>query len=474
MKKTNMRNATLTILSLALSVHTGFAAESAPPRGSGPPPSAVRPQEVKPCWELSRDTLAAATIQGDIACVDGLVKLDGVSSFSIPATVLGSQNDYTIEFEIKRSDRFQPLARMEGALCLVSNRDARAHAGLSLIYFPPDWDKNGGISNKTGMEVNGYWNGECAGLDGTAFNKYAIVVKNKSAAVYRNGLLLAITGDITPSQQPLTIGGPGWRGAAGANKGKQVPEAYELRNLKIHDRAMLPPDNDRSAGMMRNCAGEGYSIQRARITDPSLPRILVIGDSISMGYRGFIARHFTGKAYVDYWVGGSWLDPNSVKGENSKVKTAWTGVLSNGPYDVISWNSMTLHMWKPDAPERCLESNHADNVAEVIDHIRKTSPGSKLIWVRCTPYTTAVAGGPILLDTKKSERLVKFNKITDEVMARYAIPEVDLYALCEHNLDKASKDGVHWNADASRLMAEEISKEIEKNLPPQSANRSDK
>jgi len=35
----------------------------------------------------------------------------------------------------------------------------------------------------------------------------------------------------------------------------------------------------------------------------------------------------------------------------------------------------------------------------------------------------------------------------------------------EKNLDKASKDGVHWGADASRLMADEIIKEIEKSLP---------
>ena len=88
-----------------------------------------------------------------------------------------------------------------------------------------------------------------------------------------------------------------------------------------------------------------------------------------------------------------------------------------------------------------------------------------MIWIRCTPCTTAVAGGPSLVDEKKSERLVKFNTITDEVMVKYSIPEVDLYALCEKNLDKASKDGVHWNKDAYKLMSDEIIKEIEKLLP---------
>ena len=430
-------------------------------------PVQAQAEVAHPVWELGKNPIDQASIHGNIECVDGVVKLDCANSFAIPASVLGAQNDYTIEFEFRRSPSFKTLPRMEGALRIVSNRDEAAHAGFCLNYFPPAWDMNGGVGNAMGIEVNCYWNGECGGLDGEAFNKYSIVVKDRLASIYRNGLLLAMTGEIKPSQIPLTIGGKGWRGELLPSKGEEspVPEPYELRALKIYDKALSPTGFDRSAEMMRNVSGDGYNMQRAVIKYPSLPRILVIGDSISMGYRGFITEYFRHKAYVDYWVGGAWLDPNSVQGENSKVKTSWTGVLSNGPYDVISWNSMTLHMWTPAQPGRCLESNHADNVSEVIEHIKKTSPGSKLIWIRCTPYTTAVADGPSLVNEAKSERLVKFNKITDEVMTKYGIPEIDLYALCEKNLDKASKDGVHWNGDASKLMADEIIKEIEKSLP---------
>ena len=112
-------------------------------------------QEAKPTWELGKNAIDAASIQGKIECVDGVVKLDGLSSFAIPASVLGAQNDYTIEFDLRRSPSFKTLPRTEGALRLISNRDASAHAGLCLIYFPPEWDLNGGISNRTGIEVNG-------------------------------------------------------------------------------------------------------------------------------------------------------------------------------------------------------------------------------------------------------------------------------------------------------------------------------
>ena len=427
---------------------------------------AAQTQEAKTIWELGKDSIDQAALKGEVKLVDGLMRLDTTNSFSIPASVLGGRKDYTIEFEIKRAAAFKNLPRMEGALCIVSNRDVKAHAGFSLIYLPPAWDLNGGVSNKIGIDVNAYWNGECGGLDGDGFNKYSIVVKGGCAAIYRNGLLLAMTGEINPSQLPLSIGGKGWRGESGLGEGegKPVPEPYELRNLKIYDGALAPTGYDRSVEVMRNCSGEGYSMQRADIKDPSLPRILVIGDSISMGYRGFITKHFKDKAYVDYWVGGSWFDPSNVKGEDSPVKRSFKNVLANGPYDVVSWNSMTLHMWGPNHPDRCPLDTCAENMESVVEYLKRIAPSAKFIWVRCTPITIPVEGGPSVIDERKSDGLVKRNAIVDGIVGRYGIPEVDLYALCGKNLDKASKDGVHWEASASTLMADEICKEIEKAL----------
>jgi hypothetical protein len=429
--------------------------------------SAALAQDQEPSWALGKDAIDQASVKGRIELAGGIVKLDAASSFEIPASALGDQLDYSIEFEFRRGPGFANLPRMEGALLLFSNLDLEAHAGLAFVYMPPDWDRNGGISNRTGIDVNGYWNGETAGLDGDKFNKFSIVVKGKSASIYRNGLLQALTGEIAPSQKPLTIGGKGWRGSVLPPQGsaKPIPVPYELRNLKVYRYALAPTGFDSSAELMRNCSGDGYSMQRADIKDSSLPRILVVGDSISMGYRGFISEHFKGKAYVDYWVGGSWLDPNSVKGEGSPAKRSWKGVLSNGPYDVVSWNAMTLHMWNPNMPGRCPEDSYPGNMEDMVKFLKAEAPKTQFLWIRCTPHTSPVEEKPSVIKADTTERLVKYNKMTDVIMEKYGVPEVDLFALCENNLDKASKDGVHWNADASKLMAQEIIKEIEKRLP---------
>jgi len=418
-----------------------------------------------PVWDLDRDGVAARP-QPLRRAGDGVVQLDGVNAFAIPAAVLGDRPDYTIELAFRLPPGFKPLPRMEGAISLLSNRDTEEHAGLAFIAFPPAWDLNGGVSNQMGLEVNGYWNGECGGLEGDGFNTYAIMVKNRSASIYRNGLLLAMTGEIKPSRQPLLVGGRGWRGVPeGGAPGKPSAAPYELRSLKIYDRAIFPAGDDRSAGMMRNVAGESYSMQRADIKDPSLPRILVIGDSISMGYRITISEHFKGRAYVDYWVGGAWLDPKNIKPDDSPNKRAFRGVFANGPYDVVTWNSMTLHMWTPDHPDRCPVESCEENLDNVAAFLRKLAPDTQFIWIRCTPFTTPVPGKPSIINVKKTEPLVTRNAIADRVMKQFGIPEVDLYAWCEKNLDKANADGVHWKPEASRQMAGEIIPVIEKFLP---------
>ena len=71
-------------------------------------------QDAKPTWELGKSAIDPASIHGKIEIIDGVVKLDTTNSFAIPAAVLGSQKDYTIEFELKRSSNFKTLPRMEG------------------------------------------------------------------------------------------------------------------------------------------------------------------------------------------------------------------------------------------------------------------------------------------------------------------------------------------------------------------------
>jgi len=412
----------------------------------------IMAESVKPTWELTSETLGSAPSTGKVEFTEGSVILDGTNSFSVPAMVLGAQNDYTIEFELKR-----PSGATQGRddLVIFSNMSREKNAGMEFKYCAPPY-------NAALLFINGFKTVEYRNFLSEKFDKVTLVAKDKKLTLFRNGLVLAMTDVVHPSDSPIVFGG--------TSKEKTTP--YTLRNVRIYDTALFPTGSEQQiGGMMRFCSGDQYTMLRVEIEDPALPRILVIGDSISMGYREFITRHFKGRAYVDYWTGGGWIDPNAVRGANSAMKRAWNGILSNGPYDVITWNAMTLHMWNPDMPERSPDDTYVANMTEVVEHIRATAPETKFIWVRCTPFTTPVEGGPSVVNMEKSRRLIKRNAETDEIMRAHGIPEVDLYDLAEKNLDKASKDGVHWEQSASRLMAEEIIKEIEKVLPEKNQPR---
>lgn len=402
----------------------------------------LQAQTPAPAWELGKNPIAPATTVGKVELTNGVVKLDGANSFAVPAVALGSQENYTIEFEVKRP----PGAK--GGITFMSNADAKAKTGIKLQYYPPDY-------NACWLLTNGNMSLEYRGFLDDKFDKISFVVAGKKLSLFRNGLILAMTDTVNPSDLPLTFG---------SVEKAPLNAPYELRNLKVYAETLFPTGFDQSVERMRNYSGDGYFIQRVDVKDPKLPRILVVGDSISMGYRGFITERFKGKAYVDYWVGGTWFEPGSPRKDNSPVKRGWDGVLSNGPYDVISWNPMTLHMWTPQQAHRCNYETFPADLAEMVAHFKKTAPDTKFIWIRCTPYTTPAEGKPSVIDTKKSERLVTFNSLADTVIKQNGIPEIDLWGLCEKNLDKASKDGVHWNQEISKMMAAEIIAEIEKQL----------
>lgn len=414
----------------------------------------LRAQTTRPVWELGRDAIDPKAITGKVELADGMVALDGSNTFTLPASLLGSQNDYTIEFEVKR-----PADAKQGcAISLCSNADDKNPAGLTFAYFPPEY-------NAGWILKNGHRTVEQRGLLNDAFNKMTLVVKDKQLMHFRNGLLLAVTDTVAPSSRPLTFGG--------AMDARRPPQPYLFRNIKVYDRAVFPSGFDPSAERMKHFSGDQYAMQRADIKDPALPRILVVGDSISMGYRGFITEHFKGRAYVDYWVGSgcNWYG-KAIDDKDATAARAWNGVLSNGPYDVISWNAMTLHWWTPGQPERCPEDSVARCIGQAAQHIRRAAPGTRLIWIRCTPIRANREDGVPTLDNPGNARIVRFNAIVDEVMKQQGIPEVDLYAIAVKQLStvrNGSQDTVHWSTEVSRLFAQAIVEEIEKQLAAKAA-----
>jgi lysophospholipase L1-like esterase len=174
--------------------------------------------------------------------------------------------------------------------------------------------------------------------------------------------------------------------------------------------------------------------------DPSLPRLLIIGDSISRGYTLAVRHTLAGKVNVHRAPAN--CGPTASGLQNLDT---WLG---NSRWDVISWN-FGIHD-RRTAPEV-----YQKNLEALLKRLQAT--GAKLIWVRTTP-----APPPGNLESKMTDQQCEqVNSIADAIMKDKGIPEVDLYGRMKPLLGEYQGRGdVHFKAAGYKIMGEEIAREV--------------
>ena len=140
--------------------------------------------------------------------------------------------------------------------------------------------------------------------------------------------------------------------------------------------------------------------------DPNLPRVLIIGDSISRGYTTPVRHALKGKVNLHRAPANCGKLAYGIK--NLDV---WLGDKSN-KWDVITFNFGIHDRKTPD-------SSYTNDLKTVIVKLQAT--GAKLIWVNTTPVPKG-AGEYV---EGNSERV---NKLASEIMTELNIPIVDLYS----------------------------------------------
>ncbi len=161
--------------------------------------------------------LAAAQEATPTRVVEDTVRMDGENPLSLPASVLGDQKDYTIEFEVKRPSEVPA----DDKITLVSNTDEAGKAGLALKYFPPPY-------NAFWLMINGHRTVEYRGFLDDKVNRISIVAKDGQLLLFRNSLLLATTEAVAPSQEPQSEAAGGGGTAEGKVFGRSRRDASTI------------------------------------------------------------------------------------------------------------------------------------------------------------------------------------------------------------------------------------------------------
>ncbi|HEX9997978.1 MAG TPA: SGNH/GDSL hydrolase family protein [Abditibacterium sp.] len=215
--------------------------------------------------------------------------------------------------------------------------------------------------------------------------------------------------------------------------------------------------------------GNGWKLNKANITDKSLPRVLLIGDSILAGYQKYVIEDLKDRAYIDAWVQP--YHQGQIQGDNSIWTTATKEVLANGPYDLIFFN-MGLHGWQPG---RIPEGQFIPLTRKLVASIRDNAPNAKLFWLSTTPITEQdtrpdfwkIEDRTYALNRELNPTIIEHNSLAAEVMKEEKVPIVDFYGLLVSRLNTAHGDMFHWREPASKILAQELVKTISENLPKQ-------
>ena len=186
------------------------------------------------------------------------------------------------------------------------------------------------------------------------------------------------------------------------------------------------------------------------VDDPKLPRVLLIGDSISIGYTAATRELLAGKANVHRIPtnGGP-----TIRGLEQIDR--WLG---DGHWDVIHFN-WGLHDLRRDTGEHQVPiDQYEKNLANLVERLKKT--GARLIWCSTTPVPQGA-----VRRTPGDE--IEYNRVAAKIMRAEGIAVNDLYAFAKPRLAKIQrKANVHFfpagSAELAKAVAASIGKELGK------------
>jgi lysophospholipase L1-like esterase len=180
------------------------------------------------------------------------------------------------------------------------------------------------------------------------------------------------------------------------------------------------------------------------MNDHDMPRVLLIGDSITRGYYPIVEQLLKGKAYV------ARITTSKAVGDPALLDELAT-FLKQARFDAVHFN-IGMHGWAYS------EDEYRRHFPALAAAIRKHAPQAKLVWASTTPIRVDSESGA------SNTRIARRNAIALEFAAAETIPVDDLHALMTPHADLHS-DNVHFNKEGSTLMAEQVARELLKLLP---------
>lgn len=189
-----------------------------------------------------------------------------------------------------------------------------------------------------------------------------------------------------------------------------------------------------------------------------LPRVLLIGDSISIGYTLQVREALKGKANVHR--------PAVNCGPTSKGIAEIDRWLGDKQWDLIHFN-FGLHDLKylgpngenlqdPNNPQNHQQvppEEYEKNLRKLVQRLKQTN--AKLIWRNTTPVPSGSKG-------RVAGDALNYNQIAAQVMKEFGVPVHDVYGLVQPRMKELMqpKGNVHFTKSGSQVLADDVAAKI--------------
>lgn len=182
-----------------------------------------------------------------------------------------------------------------------------------------------------------------------------------------------------------------------------------------------------------------------------LPRVLLIGDSISVGYTLPVRELLKGKANVHRIPANGAATRHTLESIEQ-----WLG---EGKWDLIhcNWGLHDLKIMEDGKHQVSLEE-YEKNLEALATRLKKT--GAKVIFATTTPVPEGKVSPP-----RNPADVGRYNRVASTVMSRHGIPVNDLYSAVLPDLATLQQPvNVHFTKEGSQFLAERVAAEIRKAL----------
>jgi lysophospholipase L1-like esterase len=182
--------------------------------------------------------------------------------------------------------------------------------------------------------------------------------------------------------------------------------------------------------------------------DPSLPNVLLLGDSITRGYYPETARLLAGHA-------NCYLFATSASSGDPRLPKQIAAYSDIGPptFAVIHFNN-GMHGWG------YTEQQYTNGLPSLISALRQLAPHAILVWATTTPVLKADDAGAT------NPRIDERNRLALTLMQQQHIAIDDQHAFMLDHQD-LHQGNVHFTTAGSAIQAQQAAKLILKLLPPQ-------